>query len=138
MYFRHFILTLHTFSGFTRPSGTIADDIQKQLHIINIYKGNQTIKIDNKTMTKAEIVAEISKMTGVEREKSLKVVEAMMVIIKDKTAGGEDIFLRGFGTFTTKERAAKVGRLIKENKSVIVPAHKIPFFKPCEDYKDMF
>ena len=57
------------------------------------------------------------------------VVEAMMVIIKDKTAGGEDIFLRGFGTFTTKERAAKVGRLIKENKSVVVPEHKIPYFK---------
>ena len=89
-------------------------------------------------MTKAEIVAEISKMTGVEREMSLKVVEALMTIVKDQTAGGEDIFLRGFGTFTTKTRAAKVGRVIKENKSVVVPAHKIPYFKPCEDYKNMF
>lgn len=89
-------------------------------------------------MTKAEIVAEISKKTGVEREKALKVIEAMMVVIKEQTANGEDIFLRGFGTFTTKERAAKMGRLIKENKSVVVPAHKIPFFKPCEDYKAMF
>lgn len=88
-------------------------------------------------MTKAEIVAEISKKTGVEREKALKVVEALMVVIKDKTVAGEDIFLRGFGTFTTKTRAKKVGRLIKENKSVIVPEHKIPYFKPCEDYKDM-
>jgi DNA-binding protein HU-beta len=88
-------------------------------------------------MTKAEIVAEISKMTGVERERALKVIEAMMAIVKDKTANGEDIFLRGFGTFTTKDRAAKVGRLIKENKSVVVPAHKIPYFKPCEDYKAM-
>lgn len=89
-------------------------------------------------MTKAEIVAEISRMTGVEREKALRVVEALMVVIKDQTAQGEDIFLRGFGTFTTKTRAAKVGRLIKENKSVIVPEHKIPYFKPCEDYKDLF
>lgn len=89
-------------------------------------------------MTKAEIVAEISKQTGVEREKALKVVEALMVTIKDTTANGEDVFLRGFGTFTTKNRAAKLGRLIKENKSMIVPAHKIPFFKPCEDYKKMF
>jgi DNA-binding protein HU-beta len=88
-------------------------------------------------MTKAEIVAEISKMTGVERERALKVIEGMMAIVKDKTANGEDIFLRGFGTFTTKDRAAKVGRLIKENKSVVVPAHKIPYFKPCEDYKAM-
>lgn len=89
-------------------------------------------------MTKAEIVAEISRQTGVEREKALRVVEALMVVIKDKTAEGEDIFLRGFGTSTTKTRAAKVGRLIKENKSVIVPEHKIPYFKPCEDYKDLF
>lgn len=89
-------------------------------------------------MTKAEIVAEISKQTGVEREKALKVVEAFMVTIKDTTANGEDVFLRGFGTFTTKSRAAKLGRLIKENKSMVVPAHKIPFFKPCEDYKQMF
>lgn len=87
-------------------------------------------------MTKAEIVAEISKMTGIEREKALKAVEAFMVVVKDTTCGGEDVFLRGFGTFTTKTRAQKVGRLIKENKSVVVPEHKIPYFKPCEDYKD--
>ena len=89
-------------------------------------------------MTKAEIVAEISKMTGVEREKALRAVEAFMQIVKDQTAAGEDVFLRCFGTFTTKQRAEKVGRLIKENKSVVVPAHKIPYFKPCDDYRSMF
>ena len=88
-------------------------------------------------MTKAEMVAEISNATGVEKEKALKVIEAMMVVVKEKTADGEDIFLRGFGTFTTKTRAAKIGRLIKENKSVVVPEHKIPYFKPCEDYKNL-
>ncbi|MBQ7142195.1 MAG: HU family DNA-binding protein [Bacteroidaceae bacterium] len=88
-------------------------------------------------MTKAEMVAEISNVTGVEKEKALKVIEAMMVVVKEKTADGEDIFLRGFGTFTTKTRAAKIGRLIKENKSVVVPEHKIPYFKPCEDYKNL-
>lgn len=88
-------------------------------------------------MTKAEIVAEISKQTGVEREKALRVVEALMVVIKEQTVAGEDIFLRGFGTFTTKTRAQKVGRLIKENKSVVVPEHKIPYFKPCEDFKEL-
>ena len=86
-------------------------------------------------MTKAEIVSAICKETGVERDKALKVVEALMVVIKDQTAAGEDIFLRGFGTFTTKTRKEKVGRLIKENKSVVVPEHKIPYFKPCEEYK---
>ena len=83
------------------------------------------------------MVAEISNVTGVEKEKALKVIEAMMVVVKEKTADGEDIFLRGFGTFTTKTRAAKIGRLIKENKSVIVPEHKIHYFKPCEDYKNL-
>ena len=86
-------------------------------------------------MTKAEIVAEISKETGIERDKALRVVEALMVIVKNRTVEGEDIFLRGFGTFTSKVRKEKVGRLIKENKSVVVPEHKIPFFKPCEEYK---
>ena len=61
----------------------------------------------------------------------------MMVVVKEKTADGEDIFLRGFGTFTTKTRAAKIGRRIKENKSVVVPEHKIPYFKPFEDYKNL-
>ena len=83
------------------------------------------------------MVAEISNVTGVEKEKALKVIEAMMVVVKEKTADGDDIFLRGFGTFTTKTRAAKIGRLIKENKSVVVPEHKIPYFKPCEDYKNL-
>ena len=83
------------------------------------------------------MVAEISNVTGVEKEKALKVIEAMMVVVKEKTADGEDIFLRGFGTFTTKTRAAKIGRLIKENKSVVVPEHKIPYFKPCGDYKNL-
>ena len=83
------------------------------------------------------MVAEISNVTGGEKEKALKVTEAMMVVVKEKTADGEDIFLRGFGTFTTKTRAAKIGRLIKENKSVVVPEHKIPYFKPCEDYKNL-
>lgn len=81
------------------------------------------------------MVSAISKETGVEKDKALKVVEAMMVIVKNETAAGNDIFLRGFGTFTTKTRAQKVGRLIKENKSVVVPEHKIPYFKPCEEYK---
>ncbi|MBQ0022723.1 MAG: integration host factor subunit beta [Prevotellaceae bacterium] len=88
-------------------------------------------------MTKAEIVSAICKETGVEKDKALKVVEAFMSIVKDQTAAGEDIFLRGFGTFTTKTRAQKIGRLIKEEKSVIVPEHKIPYFKPCEEYKEL-
>ena len=89
-----------------------------------------------KNKTKAEIVANISKETGIESKKVLAVVEALMVTIKDTIANDEDIFLRGFGTFTTKTRKEKIGRLIKENKSVIVPEQKIPYFKPADVFKD--
>ena len=85
-------------------------------------------------MTKAEMVAEISNVTGVEKEKALKVIEAMMVVVKEKTADGEDIFLRGFGTFTTKTRAAKVARNILANTTVEVPEHKIPAFKASNEF----
>lgn len=86
-------------------------------------------------MTKAEVVAEICTQTGIEKDKVLAVVESFMYVVKNSTVKNEDIFLRGFGTFTTKTRKEKIGRLIKENKSVVVPEHKIPYFKPCEDFK---
>ena len=63
-----------------------------------------------------------------------QVVEAVMVVVKDNIVNGEDIFLRGFGTVTTKTRKQKIGRLIKENKSVVVPEHKIPSFKPSKAF----
>lgn len=87
-------------------------------------------------MTKAEIVANISKETGVENKKVLAVVESFMSVIKESITNDEDVFLRGFGTFTTKTRKEKIGRLIKENKSVIVPEHKIPYFKPADVFKE--
>ncbi len=86
-------------------------------------------------MTKAELVTEICQTTGIEKDKALTVVEAFMKIAKENIANGEDIFLRGFGTFTRKTRKEKIGRVIKENKSVIVPEHDIPYFKPCEEFK---
>ena len=88
-------------------------------------------------MTKAEIVSQICGETGIESKKVLAVVEALMVSIKDAVANDEEVYLRGFGTFTTKTRKEKIGRLIKENKSVVVPEHKIPFFKPADVFKDL-
>lgn len=88
-------------------------------------------------MTKAEIVAEISRSTGIERDAALKVVEKFMEIVKDSLASGENVYLRGFGTFLTKERAEKTGRNITKGEAVIIPAHQIPAFKPSESFKDM-
>lgn len=88
-------------------------------------------------MTKADIVNEISRTTGIERANVLEVVEKYMTVIKDALASGENVYLRGFGSFIVKERAEKTARNITKNTTVIIPAHKIPAFKPSDDFKDM-
>ena len=83
-------------------------------------------------MTKAEIVSKISDQTGIEKPIVQKTVEALMETIKDSMAKGENIYLRGFGSFVVKKRADKTARNISKNTTVIVPAHHIPSFKPAE------
>ena len=58
-----------------------------------------------------------------------------MVVIKDSMANGENVYLRGFGTFELKQRAEKTARNISKNTTIIVPAHAIPAFKPCPEFK---
>ncbi|MBO4944433.1 MAG: integration host factor subunit beta [Muribaculaceae bacterium] len=89
------------------------------------------------TMTKAEIVREISKTTGVDKESALVVVERLMEVIKDSLAHGENVYLRGFGSFIVKQRAEKVARNISKNTAVVIPAHNIPSFKPSDAFMDM-
>ena len=85
-------------------------------------------------MTKADIIREISSKTGLERKDVSNVLEAMMVTIKDSLANGEEVFMRGFGSFIIKERAQKTARNISKNVTVIVPAHNIPAFKPAKEF----
>lgn len=87
-------------------------------------------------MTKAEIVTEIARQTGVEKAAVLNVVEKLMEVIKDSLANGENVYLRGFGSFTVKKRAAKTARNIGKNTTLIVPAHNIPAFKPANRFKE--
>lgn len=87
-------------------------------------------------MTKAELVNEISKSTGIEKDTVLTVVEKFMETVKETLGKGENLYLRGFGSFILKERAEKTARNITKNTSLIIPAHKIPFFKPCESFKE--
>lgn len=87
-------------------------------------------------MTKAEIVAEIVKATGIEKSTVMAVVEEFMESVKEGMIAGNDIFLRGFGTFLIKERAQKVARNISKNTSVIIPAHRIPAFKPAKSFAE--
>lgn len=87
-------------------------------------------------MTKAEIVTEIAKQTGIEKAAVLNVVEKLMEVIKDSLTHGENVYLRGFGSFTVKKRAAKTARNISKNTTLIVPEHNIPAFKPANAFKE--
>ena len=85
-------------------------------------------------MTKADIVAEIAGETGVERNDVAKTVESFMTAIKTSLSKGENVYLRGFGSFIVKERAEKTGRNISKNTTIIIPAHNIPSFKPAKTF----
>jgi DNA-binding protein HU-beta len=83
-------------------------------------------------MTKADIIAQIADETGLERLEVQKTVEAFMSVVKKNMADGNDVFLRGFGSFIVKKRAEKTGRNISKNQTIIIPAHNIPAFKPAK------
>ena len=85
-------------------------------------------------MTKAEIVNEIVNQTGIEKVAVQAIVEALMTTMKDSMIKGENVYLRGFGSFIIKKRAEKKGRNISKNTSVKIPAHFIPAFKPCKEF----
>ena len=87
-------------------------------------------------MTKIEIVKEVSKSTGIEANTVMAVVEGFMTTVKGSMAKGENVYLRGFGTFEVKTRAAKAARNITKNTTVIIPEHKVPTFKPCSEFKN--
>ena len=87
-------------------------------------------------MTKIEIVREIASKTGLPTKDVLVIVESLMETIKTSMANGEEVFLRGFGSFIIKRRAEKTARDISKNITVIVPAHDIPAFRPAKEFMD--
>ena len=87
-------------------------------------------------MTKAEIVREVSKSTGIEATTVMAVVEGFMETVKGSLAKENNVYLRGFGTFEVKTRAQKTARNITKNTTVIIPEHKVPTFKPCAEFKN--
>ena len=88
-------------------------------------------------MTKAEIVREVSKSTGIEAATVGAVVEGFMATVKDSLSKENNVYLRGFGTFEVKTRAAKTARNITKNTTLVIPEHKVPTFKPCPEFKNM-
>ena len=83
-------------------------------------------------MTKAEIVNEVAKSTGIEKNQVQAVVEAFMETVKDSLAQGDPVYLRGFGSFIIKHRAQKAARNITKHTTLTIPAHDIPAFKPAK------
>jgi len=85
-------------------------------------------------MTKADIIIEIVNKTGIGKPSVTATVEAIMETIKKSMTNGENVYLRGFGTFQLKKRAEKTGRNISKNTSVKILAHMIPAFKPAKEF----
>jgi DNA-binding protein HU-beta len=83
-------------------------------------------------MTKADIVAKISDKLGMEKGDVQATVETFMNEVKNSLEGGENVYLRGFGSFIVKKRAEKTGRNISKNTTIKIPAHNIPAFKPAK------
>ena len=90
----------------------------------------------NNTLTKAEIVREIASSTGIDKASVLETVEKFMDTVKDSLANGENVYLRGFGSFIVKTRSQKTARNISKNTVIIIPEHKIPAFKPAKVFMD--
>ena len=87
-------------------------------------------------MTKAEIITEISSKTGIEKVDVQETVEAFFKVIKSSMVGGENVYVRGFGSFVVKKRAKKTARNISKNTAIIIPEHFVPSFKPAKTFVD--
>ncbi len=87
-------------------------------------------------MTKAEIVSKVANKLGVEKNIAQTVVESFMKEVKESLYSGNNVYLRGFGSFIVKTRAKKIGRNISKNQSIVIPAHNIPAFKPAKVFTE--
>jgi DNA-binding protein HU-beta len=85
-------------------------------------------------MTKAEIINEIFRKTGVEKSAVQKVVESYMTVVKNSLTNNENVYLRGFGSFIIKKKAEKTARNILKGTTIIIPEHNVPAFKPSKSF----
>ena len=113
--------------------------ILKELGILNkiikFVKTRTLITQSNyQKMRKADLINQISEKTGIPKVDVLVTLETMFKEVKESLAKGENIYIRGFGSFITKKRAAKIGRNIKKNVAVNIPEHYIPAFKPAKEF----
>ncbi len=87
-------------------------------------------------MTKADIVSEISRSTGIEKITVQKTIESFMDVVRDSLAKEENVYLRGFGSFIVRKRAAKTARNISKNTTMVIPERLVPAFKVSRELID--
>lgn len=87
-------------------------------------------------MTKIELVKAVAAKTGIDQPTALAAVEGFIDTLKESLIQKENVYIRGWGTWTLKRRAKKTARNISKNTTLVIPAHDIPFFKPCKDFME--
>ena len=87
-------------------------------------------------MTKADVINEISEKTGIDKADVQTTVEAFFSVVKGSMAEGENIYVRGFGSFINKKRAKKIARNISKNTAIVIDEHYVPSFKPSKIFID--
>ena len=85
-------------------------------------------------MRKADLVSRIAEKTDIPKVDVLMTLETFFSEVKESLAKKENVYIRGFGSFIAKKRAKKIGRNIKQNKAIVIPAHYIPAFKPAKAF----
>lgn len=83
-------------------------------------------------LTKADVISEIADKTGIDRGDVTASIEAFFSVVKNSMAEGENIYVRGFGSFVNKKRAKKIARNISKNTAIVIDAHYVPSFKPSK------
>lgn len=87
-------------------------------------------------MTKAEVITEIAEKTGIDKADVTTTIEAFFTVVKNSMAEGENIYVRGFGSFVNKKRARKIARNISKNTAIVIDEHFVPSFKPSKVFVD--
>jgi len=83
-------------------------------------------------VTKADVINQIAEKTGIDRSDVTTTVETLFAVVKDSMAEGENIYVRGFGSFVNKKRAKKIARNISKNTAIVIDEHYVPSFKPSK------
>ena len=85
-------------------------------------------------MTKIELVKAVAEKTGIDQPTAMAAVGGFIDTLKESLINKENVYIRGWGTWTLKHRAQKTARNITKNTTLVIPAHDIPYFKPCKDF----